>query len=82
MNGSGSYQGWRAALGAVTHVEGIAVCEVGREIAVIGDRNIGASFAELDVVTVVVESMGEQTGCLFLAAADYSKQHRSPPSQE
>jgi len=68
-------------LGAVAHLKGITVCEVGREIAVIGDRDIGAFFAEMDVVAVVVEAMGEQTGSLFLAATDYSEQH-GPPLEE
>ena len=66
---------------AVTHVEGIAICEVRGEIAVIGDGNVGAFFAELDVVAIVVESMGEQTCCVFLAAADYGEEHRPPPQR-
>ncbi len=79
MDGFGLYETGRADLGAVAHVEGIAVCEVGGEIAVIGDGNVWAFFAELDVVAIVVESMGEQTGCVFLAATDYGEQHRPPP---
>jgi hypothetical protein len=32
----------------------------------------------MDVVAFVIESMGKQTGSLFLAATDYSKQHGAP----
>jgi len=62
LDGFGLNQAWSVAWGAVAHVKGIAVCEVRREIAVIGDGNIGAFFSELDVVSVVVESMREETG--------------------
>jgi hypothetical protein len=79
MDGFGLYETGRTALRAVAHVQGIAVREVRREVAVVGDRNIRPFFAELDVVTVVMESMGEQTSRVFLAAADYCKQHRPPP---
>jgi len=35
----------------------IAIGKVGRDIAGIGDRNVGALFSQLDVVSVVFESM-------------------------
>ena len=61
------YQSWSLALGSVAHVEGIAIRKVRGDIAVIADRNIGALFSKLDVVAVVFEAMGKQTGSAIFA---------------
>jgi hypothetical protein len=49
-------------LGSVTHLKRIAICQIRRDIAVIGDRNIWAFLPQMDVVSVVVESMRKQAG--------------------
>jgi hypothetical protein len=65
-------------LGSVTHLERIAICKIGRDIAVIGDRNIWALLSQMDVVSVIVESMRKQTDSSIFAARYFSKQHRAP----
>ena len=57
MDGVRFYQARIAVLGSVTHLQGIAICEIRRDVARIGDRNIWAFFSEMDVVAVVVEAM-------------------------
>jgi hypothetical protein len=68
-------QTWGIALGPVTHVKRIAIGKVGGDIAGIGDRNIWAFLTQLDVVSVVFESVRKQTGSAFFTARDGSKQH-------
>jgi hypothetical protein len=63
------------ALGSVTHLKRIAIGEVRRKVAGIGDRNIRAFLSQMDVVAVVLESMREQTGSYFFAARNSSEQH-------
>jgi hypothetical protein len=63
------------AFGSVTHLKGVAIGKVRRDIAVIGYRNIGTFLSEMDVVSVVFESMREQTGPELFTARDGGKQH-------
>lgn len=74
-------QAWRLALGFVAHVERIAVGKVGDDVAVIGERNIGACFSQLDAVAVVFEAMGKQTGSAIFAPGHCSNQHGFPPTR-
>lgn len=67
------------ALSSVAHVKGIAISKVRGDIAVIGNRNIGAFFSELDVVAVVSEAMRKQPSSAFFAPGHCSNQHGSPP---
>ena len=57
MDGVRFYQAGGVVLGSVTHLQGIAICEIRRDVARVGDRNIWAFFSEMDVVAVVVEAM-------------------------
>lgn len=68
-------------LRSVAHLKRIAIGQVRRDIAVIGDRNIWAVLSETDVVSVVSEAMWKQTGSEILTARDDSKQHRVPPKE-
>jgi len=62
MDGLRSYQSWSVVLGSVAHHKRIAVCEVRRDLAVIGDGDIRAFLPQLDTITVVLEAMRKQTG--------------------
>ena len=72
-------QSWSLALGSVAHVQRITVGKVRGDIAVIGDRDIGAFFSQLNAVAVVLESMGKQTSSAIFAPGHCSNQHGSPP---
>jgi hypothetical protein len=63
------------AVGPIAHVKRIAIGKVGGDIAGIGDRNIWAFLSQLDVVSVVFESVRKQTGSALFTARDGSKQH-------
>src|SRR5271163_1825750 len=65
----------------VGHLQGVAIREVGRDVTVIGDRNVGASFAELDVVAIVVEAMRDQAGSEFFATSHGCEEHSAPPDE-
>jgi len=56
-DGMGADESGIEAFGFVAHLQRIAVGEVGRNVAVVGERNVGAPFSELDVVAVVFEAM-------------------------
>jgi hypothetical protein len=75
-DGFRSYQTWIVVPRSVAHVKRIAIRKVGRDITVVGNRNIWALLSQTDVVTVVFEPMRKQTGSDMLAARDDSKQHR------
>lgn len=75
------YQPWGVVFCGVTHLKRIAIREVRRNIAVIGDRDIRTLLSEMDVVSVVLESMWNQTCSKFFAASHDCKQHRSPPQK-
>src|SRR5260370_34004930 len=75
------YQLWSLGLGSVAHVERIAIGKVRGDIAIIGDRNIGALFSKLDAVAVVFEAMGKQTSSALFAPRYCSDQHGSPPKE-
>jgi hypothetical protein len=79
VDGLGPDQTWRLAFGSVAHLKRIAVCKVRGDIAVVGKRNIRAFLSQLDVVSVVFESMRKQTGSAIFAARHCSKQHGAPP---
>ena len=57
MDGVRFYQAWSVTLGSVTHLKGIAICEIRRYIAGVSDRNIWAFFSQMDMIAVVVEAM-------------------------
>jgi hypothetical protein len=59
MDGFRFYETRWVALGCVTHLKRIAIREVGRDVAGIGDGNVWAFFSEMDVIAVVVEAMRE-----------------------
>jgi hypothetical protein len=81
VDGLGAYQTWRLALGSFAHLKRIAVCKVRWDIAVVGERNIRAFLSQLDVVSVVFESMRKQTGSAIFTARHYGKQHGTPPKR-
>jgi len=47
----------------------------------VGERNIRAFLSQLDVVSVVFESMRKQTGSAIFTARHCSKQHGTPPKE-
>jgi len=57
LDGLRFYQTWWVALSWVTHLKGIAICEIRRYIAGVSDRNIWAFFSQMDMIAVVVEAM-------------------------
>jgi hypothetical protein len=67
------------ALGFIAHEKRIAVGEVGRDFAVIGQGDVGAVFAKLDAVAIVFETMGKQTSAEILASRNCGEQHDLPP---
>jgi hypothetical protein len=81
MNGLRAYQTGSVALGSVAHVKRIAVRQVRRDVAGVGDRNIRAFLTQLDVVSVVFEAMRKQTSSALSTPRDGSKQHRNPPRE-
>jgi hypothetical protein len=81
MDGLRTYQTWRVALSPVAHVKRIAIGKVRRNIAGIGDRNIGAFLSQLDVVSVVFESVRKQTGSPLFTARHCGEQHGVPPRE-
>jgi hypothetical protein len=81
MDGLRTYQTGSVALGSVAHVKRIAISQVRRDIAGIGDRNIWAFLSQLDVISVVFESVRKQTGSALFPARDGSKKHGVPPGE-
>ena len=81
MDGLRTYQTGSVALGSVAHVKRIAICQVRRDIAGIGDRNIWAFLSQLDVISVVFESVRKQTGSALFTARHYGEQHGDPPRE-
>jgi hypothetical protein len=79
INGFGPYQNRRAALGSVAHLERVSICKVGRDVAVIADRNEWARLSQMDVVSVVFEAMRKQTRSGISSARHSGKQHGVPP---
>jgi hypothetical protein len=73
-----SYQAWSMFLSQVAHLKRIAVCKIGRDVAVIRDGNVGAFPAQLNVVSVVLESMRKQTCSCILAPRNDSEKHPHP----
>ena len=61
-----------------THLKGIAVRKVRRNITVIGDRDIRTFLSKMDVVSIIAESMRHQTRSEFFAANYRRKQHDHP----
>lgn len=57
------------------HAEGIAVGEVVGDVHGIGERNVRALFGKADVIAVVFEPVGEETGSGMFAAADNGEEH-------
>jgi hypothetical protein len=81
MNGLRAYQTGSVALGSVAHVKRIAVRQVRRDVAGVSDRNIWAFLTQLDVISVVFESVRKQTGSALSTPRDGSKQHGNPPRE-
>src|SRR5260370_17120018 len=78
-DGFRSNQNRGAAVGTVAHLERVSICKVGRDVAVVTDRNEGARLSQMDVVSVVFKSMRKQTRSHLLAATHCGQQHRAPP---
>jgi hypothetical protein len=79
LNGLWADQSGSVALGFVAHEKRIAVSEVGRDFAVIGEGDVGAVFAKLDAVAIVFETMRKQTSAEILASRNCGEQHGLPP---
>jgi hypothetical protein len=65
-------------LGSVTHLQGIAVCKIGRNVAVVSNWNVRPLLSELDVISIVVEAMRKETHFRFSTARHDGKQHEAP----
>ena len=80
QDGLGPDQAGAVILFWVAHAERVAVGEILRDVAIVGQRNERAALAQVNVVPIIVPvEMREQAGSRFLAAANNGEKHVISP---